>query len=134
MNTDLILKSYSKASANKTLFADFFFKQLLQNFKETSLLFKDKNIENVKNEFTRAVDFTIDHLNEPEILNIFLTQKGKFLEQNGVQGFHYAFFGKTLIDTLAFFLKQDWNTDLLREWVLTYENLVDIMNSSWDQN
>ena len=123
MNIDikLIRESFELAKPIGDQIINRFYDNLFLDFPQTKDFFQQVDLPKQKEVLLNALVTTVDNLDKPESLSLFLLHLGESHLNYGINEKYYDWIGQTFLKTLAQFLGRYWNEALSKQWNEVYQ-------------
>ncbi len=127
LNIPLIRSSFEAVKPISNEAMTHFYETLFQNFPAVKPLFAHTDLERQKKSLIHALAYIVDHLDDSDHLVEYLKKLGSSHVKYSIQDEHYPMIGQSLLSTLKFFFKGNWNAELEMEWTHAYQLISDSM-------
>ena len=124
---NLIEQSFSKVDENKELFVKNFYSDLFELAPELEYLFTNTSKERQGEKLYEALVLLVENLESPEVIKDMLKPLGRAHVGFGVQPKHYSIVGQCLISSIKKLNGDNWNAEVEKAWLDTYEVVSQIM-------
>lgn len=97
-----------------------FYEILWRDYPQAKTLFEDKDMAQQKQKLITSLVFIVDNCDNLDKLVPFLEMSGSRHTYYDVKQEHYPMVGDALLKTFAFFFKEKWTPELVKNWTAAY--------------
>jgi hemoglobin-like flavoprotein len=127
LNVEIIEKSFAHLHNNGVSFTEKFYGILLTDYPELQSLFANVHMEKQGQQLFQSLVFTVDNLQNPDILTDALKGLGTRHVKYGVLPQHYPLVGGSLLKTLEASLGIEWTPPVQQAWTDAYGVVAQLM-------
>ncbi|MGB3508726.1 MAG: globin domain-containing protein [Microcoleaceae cyanobacterium] len=124
---EVIENSFEKIKPRGEEFAASFYENLFAAYPEAKPLFANTDIQKQSKKLLNSLVLVVESLRNPEALAEVLRALGARHVNYGTLPQHYPLVGQALLNTLAQYLQDDWNSEVKNAWLFAYEQIMQLM-------